>query len=52
MGIISKVRKSIDRYRQFDPELAYLNQATSLIDLEARQRELDRGKFRKRAWQY
>jgi hypothetical protein len=48
MGIISKTRDAIRRYRQFDPEQAYLEQATSLVDLEYRQREIDRGKFRSR----
>jgi Protein of unknown function (DUF3563) len=28
-------------------ELAYLNGATSLVDLEYRQREIDRGKLRR-----
>lgn len=53
MGIISKARAAIKRYREFDPEQAYLEQATSIIDLESRQREIDRGKFRKRPnWQF
>lgn len=52
MGIISRVRGAVDRYRHFDPERAYLEQATSLVDLEMRQREVDRGKFRKRTWPY
>ncbi len=47
MGIISKARAAIDRYRNFNIEEAYLEQATSIIDLEGRQREIDRGKFRK-----
>jgi hypothetical protein len=53
MGIISKARSALERYRQYDPEQAYLEQATSIIDLESRQREIDRGKFRKpRNWQF
>ncbi len=43
MGIISRVRSAVDRYRNFDPERAYLEQATSMIDLEMRQREVDKG---------
>jgi hypothetical protein len=52
MGIISRARDAIDRYRRYDPVQAYLEASTSLIDLEARQREVDRGKFRKRGSQY
>ncbi len=52
MGIISRVRSAVDRYRNFDPERAYLEQATSMIDLEMRQREVDKGKFRRRNWPY
>jgi hypothetical protein len=53
MGIISKARAAIERYRRYDPEQAYLEEATSIIDLENRQREIDRGKFRKRPnWQF
>lgn len=52
MGIIAKAKKAFDTYRRFDPVEAYLGEATSLIDLEARQREIDRGRFRKRNWPY
>jgi len=52
MGLVSNVRNAIQRHRQFDPERAYLEEATSVIDLEARQREIDRGRFRKRNWPY
>jgi hypothetical protein len=52
MGIFSKARAAIQRVRNFDPETAYLEQATSLVDLESRQREIDRGKFRKTNWQF
>ena len=31
-----------------DRESAYLNDATSIVDLEMRMREIDRGKFRNR----
>ena len=33
--------------RTHDPALAYLNEATSPVDLEMRQREVDRGRFRR-----
>ena len=52
MGIISKARAALGRYRNFNFEEAYLEQATSIIDLEARQREIDRGKFRKQRRPY
>jgi hypothetical protein len=50
--MIAKARSAIERYRRYDPAQAYLEQATSLVDLESRQREIDRGKFRKRNWPY
>ena len=53
MGIVSKTRDAIKRFRSFDPEQAYLERATSLIDLERRQREIDNGRFRRsRTWPY
>jgi hypothetical protein len=52
MGIIAKARAAIDKARNFDPERAYLEAATSLTDLESRQREIDRGRFRRRNWPY
>ena len=52
MGIIAKARAAIGKARNFDPEQAYLEAATSLVDLESRQREIDRGKFRKTNWQF
>ena len=52
MGIISRARDAIERYRRYDPVQAYLEASTSLVDLEARQREVDRGKFRKGARQF
>jgi hypothetical protein len=39
--------KSVIRRRvRGDAELAYLNEAMSVTDLEMRQREIDRGRFR------
>lgn len=46
MGIISKTRDAIQRIRNFDPAQAYLEESTSLVDLERRQKEIDRGRFR------
>jgi len=47
MKILSKARAALRRYRDFDPEQAYLEEAVSLIDLEARQRQIDNGMFRR-----
>lgn len=52
MGVISNLRSTIKRLRDFNPERAYLEEATSLVDLETRQREVDRGRFRQRQWPY
>jgi|SwirhisoilCB2_FD_contig_41_18903595_length_279_multi_3_in_0_out_0_1 hypothetical protein len=53
MGVLSKARAVIHHYRNFDPERAYLEKSTSLIDLERRQREIDNGRFRRsRTWPY
>lgn len=52
MGILSRARDAIRRAANNNPELAYLEQSTSLADLEIRQREIDRGKFRRRDWPY
>ena len=52
MGFIAKARAAIGKVRNFDPEQAYLEAATSVLDLEIRQREIDRGRFRKRNWPY
>jgi len=53
MGIISRARDAIRRYRDFNPEDAYLSEATSITDLERRQKEIDRGRRqRSRQWPY
>ena len=46
MGILSDLKAALAR-RRFDPERAYIDEATSCADLELRQREIDRGRFRK-----
>jgi hypothetical protein len=48
MGIIDNFRRALAVRNRRDPELAYLEEATSLVDLEMRHREIDRGRFRKR----
>ena len=46
MGLMENL-KSVIRVRQRgDAELAYLNESMSVTDLEMRQREIDRGRFR------
>jgi len=46
MGLIQNLKAALRR-APHDPALAYLNEATSTGDLEMRQREIDRGKFRR-----
>lgn len=46
MGIVSTLRSVFRAPSREDAELSYLNQSTSPIDLELRQREIDRGRFR------
>jgi hypothetical protein len=46
MGLIKNLKAALRR-KPHDPVCAYLNEATSQVDLEMRQRELDRGAFRR-----
>ena len=46
MGLINSLRDVFRQPSRQDAELHYLNQSTSRIDLELRQREIDRGRFR------
>jgi hypothetical protein len=46
MGLIGNFRAAFQRVSRQEAELDYLNQSTSRIDLEMRQREIDRGRFR------
>lgn len=46
MTIASRIRAFVAQGRTFNRQEAYLNEATSLVDLELRQREIDRGRFR------
>jgi hypothetical protein len=45
MGIMTQLRGAIRRSAQKTPEQAYLDAATSQVDLEMRQREIDRHRF-------
>ena len=46
MGLIDTIASRFRSRSRTDLELDYLNEATSVIDLELRQREIDRGRFR------
>ena len=46
MGLMNNLRDALRRPTRQDAELDYLNQSTSQIDLEMRQREIDHGRFR------
>ncbi|WP_114348478.1 DUF3563 family protein [Mangrovicella endophytica] len=52
MGLTSRIRDAVKRRREYNPELEYLNEATSLVDLERRQREIDQGRFRRSRYPY
>jgi hypothetical protein len=45
MGILTQLRSAVARPAHKTPERAYLDGATSQVDLEMRQREIDRGRF-------
>ena len=45
MKLTARLREALRPTREADRELAYLNEATSLVDLEGRQREIDRGRY-------
>ncbi len=47
MGLIQNLKSALRGRSRAEIELAYLNDATSRVDLEMRQRELDRGKLRR-----
>lgn len=47
-GPIKQAARAFARATAYDPERAYLEEATSLVDLEMRQREIDNGRFRRR----
>ena len=45
MSFTSRIRSALRPVREDDRAHAYLNEATSLVDLEGRQREIDRGRY-------
>jgi hypothetical protein len=46
MGLMKSLKTALGRRSRVDAELAYLNESMSRSDLEMRQREIDRGRFR------
>jgi len=46
MGLVSTLRSALKVRTRAEQERDYLEQSTSPVDLEMRQREIDRGKFR------
>ena len=47
MGLIQNLKAALRGRSRAELELDYLNTATSRVDLEMREREIDRGKFRR-----
>lgn len=47
MGLIQTLKATLGIRSAAELELEYLNSSTSRVDLEMRQREIDRGKFRR-----
>jgi hypothetical protein len=47
MGLIQNLRSRLRLATRAEAEQSYLNGSTSAIDLEMRQREIDRGRFRR-----
>ncbi len=52
MGLIQNLKDALRSRSRNDIELDYLNGSTSPVDLELRQREIDRGKFCRRSTQF
>ncbi len=46
MGLINNLKTALRGLSRDELELDYLNQSVSRVDLEMRQREVDRGRFR------
>ena len=49
MGLMSNLKSALLGPSRAEVELDYLNQSVSRVDLEMRQREVDRGRFRNTA---
>lgn len=47
MGLMTTMRAVLSGERTRERERDYLNQSTSILDLEYRMREVDAGKFRR-----
>jgi hypothetical protein len=52
MGLIQNLKDALRSRARAEVELDYLNGSTSPVDLELRQREIDRGKFRQRSTRF
>jgi hypothetical protein len=52
MGLIQNLKDALRGRSREELERAYLDGATSVVDLELRQREIDRGKFRRRSTEF
>jgi hypothetical protein len=52
MGLIQNLKTALRGRSPAERELDYLNGSTSPVDLEMRQREIDRGKFRRRSTEF
>jgi hypothetical protein len=50
--LAKRISDAMRRAREFDPEYDYLAEAMDLVDLERRQREIDRGLFRRSPFSY
>lgn len=46
MGLLNNLKSALRVPSRHEAELDYLNSAASMVDLEMRQREIDRGRFR------
>lgn len=47
MGLMDSLKSAFRSRSRRDFEVDYLNEATSRVDLELREREIDRGRFRR-----
>ena len=52
MGLMNNLKAALRGRSREEQELDYLNQSTSAVDLEIRQREVDRGRFRAKQWRH
>lgn len=52
MNLMQKLRSAFRGQTANRLEIEYLNEAVSIIDLESRQRQIDRGQFRNRNYPF